>query len=182
MEKGHRVELLDSLRGSGERGGCVAVLARLDTALCREHREPCRNVAQRGVRALIPCDLQCLATLHRLPVRIGDHRDTAFCPDTPGAADAGPRCALELDHVAHARQGFCLRRIEALDLAAEHGRSLDTRNEHPRHAHIDAEVGGPITFDGVSSRCVHAASSRKSRDLSGGFQHRDRGGLVAASP
>src|SRR6266511_2918196 len=95
MEERYFVHGFDTLRGSDERGEGVTILARLGSGLAGERRQPGRYVAERGVRSLVPWDLEGLASLDGLPVGVGDDGDAALRANAPRALHAGPRRAVE---------------------------------------------------------------------------------------
>ena len=146
MKEGNFVHRCDLLRGSGERSGRVAVATRLDACLTRERRELCGDVAECGIGAFVPGDLQGPPSLDRLPVGIGDDGHTTFGADAPCALHAGPGNAVELHNVPHAGQRLRRGRVEARHFPAEHWRALDAGDEHARHPHVDSELRRSVHF------------------------------------
>ncbi len=91
-----------------------------------------RCVRQLRVLARSPRDLQLVARLVRLPIRVRDHRD------------AGRRLQ-HVTHAGHSLRGFSL---EALDAGAELGRLSQRRVQHARQAHVDTELRGAVHLRG----------------------------------
>src|SRR6266550_7414549 len=114
MEERYFVHGCDTLCGSGEHGGGVTILARLGSGLAGERREPGRYVAERGVRSLVPGDLERLASLDRLPVGVGDHGNAARSADAPRALRTCPWGALERNDVTDTRDRLRRARVEGL--------------------------------------------------------------------
>ena len=85
------------------------------------------------MRPLVPRDLQRLATLHRGPAAVGEHR----------------HAAADRHDVAHAGDRSRGAGVEAGDLASEDGAARHGRIEHPGELHVDA----------VDSAAVHLGGS-----------------------
>ena len=88
-----------------------------------------RCAVQRRARPQVPVDvdLQRVAPALGAPEVAGDHR----------------QAGRDLHHLLHARDRFCLGRVERLDLAAEHGRARDQRGPQAGEAHVHAELRLP---------------------------------------
>ncbi|MCY1518729.1 hypothetical protein D9M68_534530 [compost metagenome] len=82
---------------------------------------------QAGVLPKVPVDFQRIAAELRRPVVVGDYRDAT----------------RHLHHLAHAGHGLGRRRIETLDLAAEHRCACHQRGQQAIELHIHAELRTP---------------------------------------
>src|ERR1051326_3140608 len=98
--------------------------------------------------ALIPLDLEGFSSGHRLPVRVGDDRDTGGAARRPRAGGPRPGARLEGDDGAYSRHGLGLGGVVRLERAAEHRTALDRGDEHARRLHIDAEHRAAGDFGG----------------------------------
>jgi hypothetical protein len=117
-------------RLADERQRLVDITAAFRHAAARLHRQIGERLAdagggQRCVRSFVEVDLQRAAALHGRPCVAADNCNSL----------------RDLHDVRDSGHGFCLRGIEARDLAAKHRAARDHRVEHPRQLHIDAERG-----------------------------------------
>ena len=132
-EERHFVDGLDALCCAGQRGDGVAVVAS-DGAVLRGALGEQAGDARAGDlrnRALIPGDLQGIATLFRRPIAIADHGDAA----------------RDLHDVPDTGDGVRGGRIKAADLATEHRAACHYRGQHPGHADIDAELSRAVHLE-----------------------------------
>ena len=168
MQERHLVHRLHPLRCRGERGGRIAVLARLHAGplgALYELRPDTVGVERRGC-VFVPLDFQGAAPLHGVPVGIGDHRDSRGTPCRPGAACTGPGTRLERYDRVDAWEGLRLRRVVAFQCASEYGTPLDRRDQHPRHLDVDPEHGAAVHLHrGVEPRRPRAEQAEVFRVL-----------------
>src|SRR5207244_6196411 len=125
-EERHFVHGLDALCCSGERRNRVTVVASDGAVLRGALGEQDRDARAGDLRnrALIPGDLQSIATQLRRPIAIADHGDaTRDLHDVPDTGD-----------------GFRGGRIKAADLAAEHRAACHYRGQPSWHADIDDDM------------------------------------------
>ncbi len=130
---GEERQLVDGLeppRRAGQRLVELPLAARglLDRRLGEELREQGR--VERAVRPGLEGDVERLAPLDRRPGRVGDDGDAA----------------RDLHDLAHPGHRLRLRGAEALHPAADHRRTGDDREPHPRDADVDPEPRRPANL------------------------------------
>ena len=132
------------LGGLGERRRGIAVLA--GGAASRGSRCLQRGAylgrVQLGIRARVPSDLESGTRFARLPVVVGDDRDTA----------AGRQ------YLVDARQLFGSTGVERDQLAANGGRLFDAGVEHAGQLHVDTVDGGAVDLDAGVEPLVRLAN------------------------
>ncbi len=134
----------DHLGRAGERGVGVALLADHLAGLGRGRRHllVVLLAVVDAVRAVVPLDLQRLATLDRRPGVVGDHRDAAE------RRELGRRhAALDLHDVLDPGDRLGRAVVDRLDLAADHRRARDHRVLHARQLDVgavDRLAGGDV--------------------------------------
>ncbi len=121
-------------------GGAHGALARRDAGvgIVVDPRVIARARRGRGVlpvRPRIPVDHQRVATLHRRPRVVGQHRH---------ARRQQPLHRVELHHLPHARHRARLAVVHAPQRAAERRAAGDAGVQHVRHPDVDAEFRGAV--------------------------------------
>ena len=133
-----RVGGLDHLAALGELGVHVAQVAH--HLLRLPHRGDELLLVgfglERGVGAVVPFDLQCLAAFERRPGVVGNHRHTAERLEHERRLRRRQRDGLA--HALHRQRRLV---VEALHRAAHDRRMLDRRVHHPLAERVEAERG-----------------------------------------
>ena len=123
----HLVFGLDARSRAGQRAPGVAIVPRYDPGAARESGELLEDVfaAHPAHLTPVPRHLECLPTLGRLPVAVGNDRD-------PG---------VDLHHLPHPRDSQSSLVVVGGDRTAECGAACNERHQHAFGIGVDAESG-----------------------------------------
>ena len=137
--KGELVNDVDLFR-CGRNGGIGVAVVAYDLSGFRSVGEKLLAKAVggfRGVRALVPGNLQGFAALHGGPGAIGDDHDSA-------GSEGGSAHRVDGENVDHAGNSFGFGGVEGFQFSAKDGAAFDYRILHAGNTGIDAKFRGAI--------------------------------------